>query len=83
MENHGAAKLIRTTSMESEPKTLTKEQYDLARAAAAMHAFEKRNNEASGISRTEEDPISSLMKDHVGTKSCGVKFPAEVMQHNQ
>lgn len=26
----GSAKLNRTTSMESEPKTLTKEQYDLA-----------------------------------------------------
>ena len=86
MENNGAGKLTRTNSMESEPKTLTKEQYDLARvrmpnptelflacmfiysynddlcvlipfisdllflhlqAAAAMHAFEQRNNEAT------------------------------------
>ncbi|PRQ24889.1 hypothetical protein RchiOBHm_Chr6g0277451 [Rosa chinensis] len=76
MENHGSAKLNRTTSLDSEPKTLTKGQYDLARAAAALHAFEQRNNETTGISKPEENPISSLMKDQVGTKSCGVKFPA-------
>ncbi|KAK9944116.1 hypothetical protein M0R45_009698 [Rubus argutus] len=56
----GSAKLNRTTSMESEPKTLTKEQYDLAiRAAAAMQAFEQRNNETT-----------------VTSNGCGRKLPA-------
>ncbi|TQE06939.1 hypothetical protein C1H46_007468 [Malus baccata] len=73
-QKHRAAELQRTYSVECEPKTPTKEQYDLARAEA-MQALEHRDKQSTEMARAKELEDSNSVRD-ADNNTSGLKLHA-------
>ncbi|RXH85655.1 hypothetical protein DVH24_009476 [Malus domestica] len=68
-----AAELQRTCSVECEPKTLTKEQYDLARKLCKP--LEHRDKQSAEMARAKELVDSNSVKD-ADNNTSGLKLHA-------